>query len=251
VASARPCPAAADAAGIAEQFTDAGAFTSGSNAVTPTPGALPTWGGPVTISNCGGSDADNVCGSGTMTKAEAGGWNNRVWDDRPCCWDCECTGARWKVVVDTSTFCGFSAWSAAGSTDKDGDDKMASYMLQWHNVGELKAGQGGPDDGWSQSDVQTGLTFAADVAGKFLEVHLTQTGADLVLDGATVHSIASAPADSQYRFGCATDGNGGGFTDLAYYGPPTGPVAPPRWPGADATASTQVGTALARQQSAQ
>ena len=83
------------------------------------PAVAPAWGGPVTISNCGGSDADNVCGAGTMTKAEAEGWNNRVWDDRPCCWDCECTGARWKVVADTSTFCGFSAWSAAGSTDKD------------------------------------------------------------------------------------------------------------------------------------
>jgi hypothetical protein len=81
--------------------------------------ASAAWGGPVTLSNCGGSDADNVCGAGTMTKAEAEGWNNRVWDDRPCCWDCECTGARWKVVADTSTFCGFSAWSAAGSTDKD------------------------------------------------------------------------------------------------------------------------------------
>jgi hypothetical protein len=171
--------------------------------------------GPVTISNCGGSDADNVCGAGTMTKTEAGGWNNRVWDDRPCCWDCECTGARWKVVAD-NTFCGFSAWSAAGSTNKDGDQKMASYFLQWH-AGNLKAGQGGPDDGWSDTVLQSGLTFAADIAGKFLEVHLTQTGADLVLDGATVHSIASAPADSQYRFGCASYNNGAGYTDLAYY----------------------------------
>jgi hypothetical protein len=179
----------------------------------------PTSGGPVTISNCGGSDADNVCGAGTMTKAEAGGWNNRVWDERPCCWDCECTGARWKVVADKKTLCGFSAWSAAGSTDKDGNHKMASYMLQWHTLGNLKAGQGGPDDGYSAAFIQTGLTFAADIAGKFLEVHLTETGADLVLDGATIHSIASAPADSQYRFGCATDGNGGGFTDLAYYHP--------------------------------
>ena len=93
---------------------------------------------------------------------------------------------------------------------------MASYMLQWH-VGTLKVGQGGPDDGWSVADVQTGLTFAADIAGKFLEVHLTQTGADLLLDGATIYSIASAPADSQYRFGCASYNNGAGYTDLAYY----------------------------------
>jgi hypothetical protein len=95
---------------------------------------------------------------------------------------------------------------------------MASYSLQWHTAGsKLRAGQGGPDDEYSQPAIQSGLTFAADIAGKFLEVHLTQTGADLVFDGATVHSIASAPADSQYRFGCATSGTGGGFTDLAYY----------------------------------
>jgi hypothetical protein len=159
--------------------------------------------------------ADNVCAAGSMTKAEGNGWNNRVWDDQPCCWNCDCTGARWKVLADGETYCGFSAWSAAGSTDKDGDFAMASYMLQWH-ADNLKAGQGGPGDGWSYTEIQTGLTFAADVAGKFLEVHLTETGADLVLDGATIHSIASAPADSQYRFGCATSGNGGGFTDLAY-----------------------------------
>jgi alpha-tubulin suppressor-like RCC1 family protein len=181
--------------------------------------AIAAWGGLVTISNCGGSDADNVCGAGTMTKAESGGWNNRVWDDQPCCLNCDCTGARWKVVAD-NTFCGFSAWSAAGSTSKDGDNKMASYMLQWH-AGNLKAGQGGPDAGYSGTVIQTGLTFAADIADKFFEVHLTQTGADLVLDGATIHSIASAPADNQYRFGCATHNNGGGFSELAYRVPPS------------------------------
>ena len=151
-----------------------------------------------------------------MAKVDAGGWNSRVWDDQPCCWHCDCTGARWKLAAHAAPICGFSAWSAAGSTDKDGDEKMASYFLQWH-AGNLKVGQGGPDDGWSNTVLQSGLTFAADIAGKFLEVHLTETGADLVLDGATVHSIALAPADSQYRFGCASYNNGAGYTDLAYY----------------------------------
>jgi len=180
-------------------------------------GPSQSWGGLVTISNCGGSDVDNTCGAGSMTKVEAAGWNNRVWDDTPCCWNCECTAARWKVG-SLSVYCGFSAWSAAGSTNKDGDQKMASYGLKAQEDG-LRAELGGPDGDHSNAGIagRGGTwTFDADVAGKFFEVHLTQTGADLKLDGATVHSIASAPADSQYRFGCATKGLGAGFTELAY-----------------------------------
>jgi hypothetical protein len=179
------------------------------------PAVAPAWGGPVTISNCGGSDADNVCGAGTMTKAEAEGWNNRVWDDRPCCWDCECTAVRWKANSEQYLFCGFSAWSAAGETNKDGDHAMGDYMLQVAGL-NIRAGNGGegpPIAGWASGE----WAFAADVAGKFLEVHLTQTGADLVINGVTIHSIASAPADSQYRFGCATQ-FGNGYTELAYHG---------------------------------
>jgi hypothetical protein len=95
------------------------------------PVVVVTWSDLVTISNCGGSDADNVCGAGTMTKREAIGWNNWVWDDQPCCWNCDCNGARWKQV-GLFAYCGFSAWGVAGSTNKDGGHAMASYIV--HDV---------------------------------------------------------------------------------------------------------------------
>ena len=49
-------------------------------------------------SGCG-TDMPNhkdQCAPGSMVKKEGSGWNNRVWDDRQCCWNCDCTGARWK-----------------------------------------------------------------------------------------------------------------------------------------------------------
>jgi hypothetical protein len=161
-----------------------------------------------------------------MAKVDAEGWNSRVWDDRPCCWNCDCTGVRWKLAAHAAPICGFSAWSAPGSTNKDGDEKMASYGLLWGNNNKLRAARGGPDEGYTTAgNIFSGVPFAERIAGKFLEVHLTETGADLVLDGATVHSIELAPVDSQYRFGCATTGSGNwrgdetgaGYTDLAYY----------------------------------
>ena len=62
----------------------------------------------------------------------------------------------------------------------------------------------------------------------FLEVHLTQTGADLVYDGATVQTIDLAP-QGNYRFGCSTYEHGAGFTDLSYKYARNRPPPPPRW----------------------
>jgi hypothetical protein len=184
------------------------------------------WSGLVTISNCGGSDADNVCGTGTMTKKEGIGWNNRVWDDQPCCWNCDCNGARWKQV-GLFAYCGFSAWDAAGSTNKDGNHKMVSYMFYaisaaTTSANNLRAGQGGPDDGFTEPWV--GDVGAFQLGPSFFGVHLPETGADLLLDGVVVHSIVRIPFgvtnsgwNNQYRFGCASFDPNTGYTDLQYH----------------------------------
>merc|ERR1711871_1519656 len=85
---------------------------------TPSPTSAPTppppppqWGSPVTISDCGDS-SHAVCGPGTMTRTKTGlgngGWNHRVWDNQPCCHNCPCTGARWKVpqTLQAGVYCG-------------------------------------------------------------------------------------------------------------------------------------------------
>jgi hypothetical protein len=148
-----------------------------------------------------------------MTKKEVTGWNNRVWDDQPCCWNCDCNGARWKQV-GTHAYCGFSVWDAAGSTNKDGNNQMASYML-YTTSSTLRVGQGGPDIGYSEPNIQGGYQLVSQGA-TFFGVHLTETGADLLLDGVVIHSIVRGPADSQYRFGCATHPQNAGYTDLQY-----------------------------------
>ena len=179
------------------------------------------WSDPVTISNCGDSDADNVCAAGTMTKTEETGWNNRVWDERQCCWNCECTGVRWKVpMAGVYVYCGFSAFNAAGSTDKDGAQQMGSYFLEVlgtravsTQTNQLRFARGGPDAGWSETYVSPD-THNDQIS--FFEVHLTSTGADLVFGGTIIHTIDEAPADSAYRFGCATHDQSAGYSELAY-----------------------------------
>ena len=209
----------------AGRYLNATGTTSGVSASPPPP---PQWIDLVTISNCGGSDADNVCAAGTMTKTEETGWNNRVWDERSCCHDCECTGVRWKVPMpNVAVYCGFSAFNAAGSTDKDGAHQMGSYFFEARNDGNpMRSSQGGPDSGWSNTPISPTLN---NDQTSFLEVHLTSTGADLVFGGTTIHSIDRAPADSAYRFGCATSNQNAGFSELAYYtssSPPPGRADP-------------------------
>jgi hypothetical protein len=178
-----------------------------------------TWSDLVTISNCGGSNTDNVCEAGTMTKREASGWNNRVWDDEPCCWNCDCNGARWKQV-GLCAYCGFSAWNAAGSTNKDGNHKMASYMMYVDasvDTSGIRVGQGGPDDHYG-AWIEPNIGGNWDSGTSYFEVHLTETGADLLLDGVVIHSIVWGPDSyNQYRFGCASRYPNTGYTDLQYH----------------------------------
>jgi hypothetical protein len=85
----------------------------------------------ITLSNCGSTD-DNTCAAGSMVKNEESGWNNRVWDNKQCCHDCACTGARWKVK-GSFTYCGFVAFNGPSGTQKDGDDAYLDYGFQVEN----------------------------------------------------------------------------------------------------------------------
>ena len=208
----------------------------------PPPGPAPTpaapWSPLVTISNCGGSAADNVCGAGTITKKEATGWSNRVWDTKECCHNCACTGARWKVPASSTgmhLYCGFSAWNAAGSTNKDGDYKFATYSLDQPSNNRLYHGQNGPDGSWMSAPIigNNGITSGTAAyytnvdRTKYYEVHLTSTGADLKFNGNKIHTIALAPTDTKYRFGCAIKQTNAGITDLAYFGDEWAPTLAP------------------------
>ena len=195
------------------------------------------WSDLVTISNCGGSDADNICGAGTMTKTEGPGWNNRVWDDQPCCWNCDCNGARWKQV-GAYAYGGFSAWNSVSggtrcsatqeeweqcpATNKDGNNRMNSYALYQSrqnndnlNVGWLEGDW--PDTGDSFKPGPPWDLWMPDTTDHVFEVRLTETGADMILDDLLVYSIAQEPVDSQYRFGYATNVQNSGYTDLQYH----------------------------------
>ena len=175
------------------------------------------WSDLITISDCG-NDGTNTCGAGSMTKLEAAGWNNRVWDDRPCCWNCPCTGARWNTAVSDHVYCGFSSWDDAGSTDPNADWTTLSYGVGNH--GSVRVNQGGPGAAtWSDADIEPQVTYEE---GSFLEVHLTQTGADIWVNGVMRHSIHRAPTASQYRFNCGGDEQNSGYTDLAYLTSPNG-----------------------------
>jgi hypothetical protein len=152
-----------------------------------------------------------------MTKNEGTPWNNRVWDDQPCCWNCDCNGARWKQV-STYAYCGFSTWS--GGTNQNGNHQFATYALyaKGSNAAKLSAGQGGPGSGYTDQEISTADWTSSSVQEEhFFGVHLTETGANLLLDGVIVHSIALEPGDSEYRFGCATYTQNSGYTDLRYH----------------------------------
>ena len=118
-------------------------------------------------------------------------------------------------MAGASVRCSFSSWNAAGSTDKDGDYQMASYGLEVDGArsGQLGLSQGGPDAGYSEAPISP-ATYNDQTS--FLEVHLTSTGADLVFAGTIVHTIDQVPADSAYRFGCATHQQNAGYSDLEY-----------------------------------
>jgi len=180
------------------------------------------FGSLVTISNCGASASDNVCGAGTITKKEAAGWNNRVWDTKECCHNCACRGARWKIPASAHglhVYCGFSAWNAAGSTNKDGNHAFSTYGLHYvgHMSHRLYYGKGGPDTGYTEGPVVHSGSYVAGNTAKYIEVQLTSTGADLKYDGTTIYTVNQAPSDSKYRFGCALKVPNAGISDLAYY----------------------------------
>ena len=210
---------------------------TGSTPAPPGPVELGAFGPLVTISNCN-SAAENVCGAGTITKKEISGWNNRVWDTKECCHNCACTGARWKVPASSTgmhLYCGFSAWNAAGSTNKDGDYKFATYSLDQPSNNRLYHGQNGPDGSWMSAPIigNNGITSGTAAyytnvdRTKYYEVHLTSTGADLKFNGNKIHTIALAPTDTKYRFGCAIKQTNAGITDLAYFGDEWAPTLAP------------------------
>ena len=146
-----------------------------------------------------------------MTRGPHAGWNNRVWD-------------RWKVpqVLVGGVYCGFMAWNAAGSTNYDGNHAIATYALQAFQS-SLRAGQGAyTTTGFSEPTI-AGVTKDET---SFFEVHLTSTGADLKFNGNKIYTIAQAPADTKYRFACATVNPNTGFSDLAYFTTPA-PAPPP------------------------
>jgi hypothetical protein len=172
-----------------------------------------------------------------MTKTEGPGWNNRVWDDQPCCWNCDCNGARWKQV-GAYAYCGFSAWNSVHggtrcsasdeewercpATNKDGNNRMASYALYQTRENNDNLNVGWLEGSWpyTEDSIRPGPPWdlwTPDTTDHVFELRLTETGADMFLDDLLIYSIAQEPVDSQYRFGCATNVQNSGYTDLQYH----------------------------------
>jgi len=199
-----------------------------STSMTP----LRVWSDLVKMQNGAYENVDHIAVHGSIKSQTGAGWNAApAIDSVACCWNCVCTGVRWKISAEHADpdyiYAGFADYERPMPTRMPtGDGHLMDIRVEFRHGGNFagsdppyRVGSTGQDsDVLTYSSDWAGVSGQVGVAGQvpFFEIHLTETGADIYWDGKKRQTITRTTT-GKYRFLAASYRLGSGIKDISYY----------------------------------